>query len=359
MSTKPPLVSARWIILAAVATLTVAPPAPAGEEKKPPLPPHDEAAARAALALSQIPCRIVYETFRDGNWELYSIKADGSGPVNLTKTPKVNELYPHVSPDGTKVSFVVDECDEGSAEPRVRNAYYMNIDGTGRTKVADNIREACWKGDGTALALLPCEFDRFTYEDYATRGVRFYDLKTGKTADHPNKDLYHLYNLCWSPDGQWLVATVHGGMGFKHSILALEAGGTKVFDLRLPGCRPDLSPDGKKIAWGASDWELCVADIDFGGTAPKISNRRAVVKSGEPIKIYHIDWSPDGRYVAFSRGPERKTLHGAPEMIGNRAVGWNICVADSGAASLWLEITSDGNCDKEPDWAPLGAGGAR
>ena len=30
--------------------------------------------------LKDIPYRIVYETFRDGNWELYSIQADGSDP---------------------------------------------------------------------------------------------------------------------------------------------------------------------------------------------------------------------------------------------------------------------------------------
>ena len=31
--------------------------------------------------------KIVYETNRDGNWELYLCNADGSNPVNLTRTP--------------------------------------------------------------------------------------------------------------------------------------------------------------------------------------------------------------------------------------------------------------------------------
>src|SRR5262252_993045 len=41
--------------------------------------------------------KIVYETNRDGNWELYICNADGSRPVNLTHTPDVGELYPKPS----------------------------------------------------------------------------------------------------------------------------------------------------------------------------------------------------------------------------------------------------------------------
>jgi len=350
-----------WLV--AVTALTVAlalgGPLPAGEARKEPQAPPPPPSEEFAKKLKDIPNRIVYETFRDGNWELFSVKADGSDPVNLTHTAKVNELYPHVSPDGTKVCFVSDEFEEGAKNPKVRSAWYMNLDGAGRTKIGDGIREACWSPDSKTIAYLPCEFDKFTYDDFATKGVKFFDLATGKHSEHPNKDLFHLYNLCWSPDGNWMVATVHGGMGYKHTILAFEAKGTKVTDLKIPGCRPDLSPDGKKVAWGASDWELDAADIDFGGDAPRIRNRHALVKSAEPTKIYHVDWSPDGKYVAFSRGPEKKNLKFAPEMIGIKAAGWNICVADANAESIWWEITSDGNCNKEPDWAPVKAGGER
>jgi hypothetical protein len=42
--------------------------------------------------------KIVYETNRDGNWELYLVNADGSNPVNLTNTKDVDELYPKPPP---------------------------------------------------------------------------------------------------------------------------------------------------------------------------------------------------------------------------------------------------------------------
>jgi Tol biopolymer transport system component len=313
-----------------------------------PLPP--ARAAELSEELKSVPYRIVYETWHDDNWELFIASADGSKQENLTRTPHINELYPHVSPDGTKVCFV---CDEGEGASKIRNVYYMNMDGSGRTLVARNARQPCWKSDSTAIAYLKGELETFSYTDFATKGIFIYDLSTGRHAQHPNKDIYHLYNLCWSPDGKWFFATVHAGMGYRHTILAIEANGMKVFDLKIPGCRPDVSPDGKKIAWGPSDWALRVGDLDFTGPQPKVIHARDVVTSPEPMKVYHIDWSPDGRYVAYSRGPEKKQLGLIPEMVGVRAQGWDIYVADPTTTNRVLQITHDGNCNKEPDWAPV------
>ena len=97
---------------------------------------------------------------------------------------------------------------------------------------------------------------------------------------------------------------------------------------------------------------LRVADIDLSGPTPKVSNGRDVVTSEKPIKVYHIDWPPDGKYVAFTRGPARKSLGNAPEGVGVRAEGWNLCVADVTRTNRWVAITSDGKSNKEPDWAP-------
>lgn len=63
------------------------------------------------------PYKIVYETYRENNWELYMVNVDGLHPINLTRTPDVDELYPHASPDGTKICFV---ADEGEKESKIR-----------------------------------------------------------------------------------------------------------------------------------------------------------------------------------------------------------------------------------------------
>ena len=305
--------------------------------------------AKEILKLKEIPFKIVYETYlrTDGreNWELCLIDADGSNPVKLTRTPAVDELYPHAAPDGTRICFV---ADEGAGRNRVRNVYYMNIDGTGRVKVADNARQACWSPDGKIIAYLKGEFERYTTKDFATKGLFFYDIETGKHTEHPNGNLHHLYNICWSPDGNWFLATVHGGMGFDHAILAFGANGTEVFDLTkygVTGCRPDCNPDGRKITWGLTDWDLCVGDIDLTSPAPRVTNVRKIVKCGKEDEVYHTDFSPDGKYIAFSHGPK------ASEQVGGKAPGWNICVSD--LSGKWVQITNDGNHNKEPDWVPV------
>jgi len=299
--------------------------------------------------LARLPYKIVYETYRKTsgreNWDLYLINVDGSNPVNLTHTADVDEMYPHASPDGEKICFVADELVE---KKKTRNVYFMNIDGTGRVKVVDNARQPCWGPDGKNIAYLKAEFERYTIKDYATKGLFFYDIDTRKHTQHPNRNLHHLYNICWSPDGNWFLATVHGGMGFKHANLAFRTGENNVFDLTkygVTGCRPDWSFDGRRITWGLSDWDLCVADIDATSDGPRITDVRRVMKCGKEDEVYHSDFSPDAKYLAFSYGPK------AQEMVGGRAPGWNICVCDM--TGKWVKVTTDGNHNKEPDWVPV------
>ena len=71
-----------------------------------------------------------------------------------------------------------------------------------------------------------------------------------------------------------------------------------------------------------------------------MTNVRQIAKCDKEHEIYHTDWSPDGKYVAFSYGPE------ADEMGGGLAPGWNICISD--LSGKWVQITTDGNTTKSP-----------
>jgi len=311
---------------------------------------------RAALNLKRVPFKILYETYRrtrgKANWELILTNADGSNPTNLTNTPNIDEMYPHASPDGTKICFVVDA---GTRRSKVRDVYYMNIDGTGRVKVADNARQPCWSPESKTIAYLKGEFDRYTTREYATSELIMYDLKTRKHRKHPNTTLHHMYAICWSPDARWFLGVVHGGMGYSDTILAFQADGTKVFDLakwKVKGCRPDFSADGTRIVWGETDWNLCLADIDFASGEPEVGNIRELIRCRREYKIYHVDLSPDGRYIAFSYGSSR-----GGQQVGGKAAGWNICVGD--LEGTWVKITGNGNHNKEPDWVPVPAADSR
>src|SRR5450432_855097 len=167
------------IILALAATLPFLSEAKAQDKQ-----PEGDASLLAELKTYQH--KLVYESNRDGNFELYLCNADGSHPVNLTNTKDIDEVYPKPSPDGTKICFC---ADEGKGDAKIRNIYYINSDGSKRTKVADNGREPCWSPDGTKIAYMKGEFEKFTYSDTATKGLYIYDLKTGKTRQHVNDKL--------------------------------------------------------------------------------------------------------------------------------------------------------------------------
>jgi len=294
-------------------------------------------------ALKKLPHKIVFESYRQKDWDLYAMNADGSGKVNLTKNPKVDELYPHGSPDGKAICFV---ADEGRGRSRVRNVYVMAADGTGRSLVARNARQPCWGPKSRRILYTKGEYNRFTYSSYGTKGLFIYDLAKRKHHEHANRSIRHVCYLCWSPGGAWIFGTVAGGMGYARADLAIEAAGKSVYAVdRIWGCRMDVRPDGKKILWNMDDQSIYTADLDLSSKPPKISNPRAVVSCDWSEKVYHGDWSPCGKYIAFSHGSSDASQH-----VGELALGWDICVGDASDTNVWVPLSTGGLSSKEPDW---------
>jgi dipeptidyl aminopeptidase/acylaminoacyl peptidase len=312
------------------------------------------------------PNRLVCEGYENSNWELFILDADGSNLTNLTKTPDIHELYPKVSPDGKMIAFV---SDKGKGRKTVRSVWIMNIDGTNRIKAADYARQPFWAPDSKTLGWLPQEYKKFNVSDFSTKGMMFYNLKTKESHPHSNaENLFHLYSPGFSPDGKWIASTVHAGMGFNHADILIEADGSRVIDLKVHGCRPCFSPDGKHLAWGASDHKIEIAEINWSGRLPAL-DRESCAIIDDKNKIYHVDWAPDGKTVAISRGPAGKgdpgkpgTHQAASEVVGVYAADWNLLtvnVEDGGTIDLnaqpdgkWKQITHNGQSYKEADWIP-------
>lgn len=311
----------------------------------------EAAALRAELSAS--PHKILFESYRDDNWDIFIMNADGSHPRNLTQTPNVHEMYPQASPDGSKICFLADVAKDGDT---IRSVDYMNADGSGRTQVADKVREPCWSPDGQKIAFCRQEFSKFNVTDYVSKGLFIYDLKTGDITQHPNKKIHHLYVINWSPDGRWFVSTVHGGMGFGHAILALAAEGDAVVDLKVGGCRPCLGSDGKRMTWSRDDHTICAADLDLASSTPTISNVK-VVDHREDAHLYHPDFSPDGKYITYSVGPGGRVLANGPgthtqvaEMIGV-AGKWDLYLKRASGEGPAIRLTHDASlCNKESEW---------
>jgi Tol biopolymer transport system component len=305
--------------------------------------------------LAQDHGKIVYESYVDNNWELFVMNSDGSNAMNLTKSAE-HEHYPQVSPDGTKICYTVDA---GEGRETIRSLWVMDSDGKNRKKLVEYAREPFWAPDSKTIGFLHQEYPKFNIIDYYTKGMSFYDLATGKTTDHPNAaKLHHLYNPSFAPNGKWIAATVHAGMGFDHAILLIERNGDKIINLGVHGCRPAISPDGKQIAWGSSDHDIETATINLEDAEPKIQSHRVRVTDAKN-KIYHVDWSPGSDFLSISHGPESEgdlskpgTFRSACEIVGVYAKDWNLI-----AVSAKREGVLDLATATEKDFAPLTTNG--
>ncbi len=305
------------------------------------------------LALQDYPHKLLFETNRDGNWELYVMNADGTEPQNLTQTTDVDEVYAKASPDGQWIAFCADTKDDDGR--RRRDIYRMRIDGSQRSKVADHARDPFWSPDGGKLGFLPDEYKRFSFATWATKGLRVHDFETGETRDHPNREIEHLYTPTWTPDGRWILATVHGGMGYAHAILAIASQGEAVHNLKIYGCRTDLAPDGRSLTWGNGDYMLGLASLRLDGEQPQTESRGHIVRNRRREgQTYHADWSPDSRFIVYSCGPKARGrwLWGGvtPQCPGAKATGWDLWVADATKTDVRIRLTTDGKSNKEPDW---------
>ena len=156
------------------------------------------------------------------------------------------------------------------------------------------------------------------------------------------------------------------GMGFSHAILAIEANGNKIINLKIPGCRPTVSPDGKHIAWGSSDHDLNTALLDTDSDEPRVGKWQMHIQGFEEQDLPHrlVARRP---VVAFSRGPDGEgdlsktgTFQAACEIIGVYAKDWNIWAVsaehpgvidlDKATDARFVQLTTDGTSNKEPAW---------
>jgi Tol biopolymer transport system component len=297
---------------------------------------------KSELNLDEIPYKIVFESLRETgdkeNWEICIIDPNGSNLTNLTNTPEIDELYPHASPDGGRICFVAFEGKE--RDDRSRNVYIMNVDGTNRVKIAENAYQPCWSADGKYIAYLPGEYEKFNLDMTANKGLEIYNLETGEVTRHPNEEIHHHYCLSWSPDGDWFVTA-------GRRIRAYKADDNTMITLSIGGCRPDISPDGKRIVWNAEDWNINMGTLDFNSPQRSVTDHRIVITCERDHWVYFSDWSPDGNYLAFGYAP----IEGS-EDVGHKAPESNICICDL-RTGKWTQITTDGKHNKEPDWVPV------
>lgn len=268
--------------------------------------------------------KIAFTTNRDGDYEIYSMNADGSGQANLTNIAALsgiasNDIEPSWSGDGSKLAFT--STRNGSTE-----VYSMNGDGSGQTRLTNNNATDSEPG-------LSSDASKIAFRSGRDASNEIYSMNTdgsGQTrlTNNPASD----GAPAWSPDG--LKIAFETDRDGNDEIYSMNANGdlTTLTNLTNTGAsevEPDWSPDGTKIAFesfrdGSDD--IYVMNTDGSGQTRLTTN---------PGSDQSPEWSPDGSQITFQSDRD-----------GNQ----EIYVMNADGSSQTNISQSPGSVDATPTW---------
>ncbi len=229
--------------------------------------------------------KIIFNSNRDGNENIYSINIDGTGLTRLTGSTG-SDLYPEVSPDGEKIAYTAD------------------IGGVWQIMVMD------WNGDNKKQITTGnhrCAYPSWSYdgkyiyfEIYSDGDWEIYRIKSDGTEQKRltfNRDSHD-----WHPTGhpsEYMVIYESGTTGHEN-IYVMNHDGSGKRKICTDGPRrrvPDVSPDGSKITYMRySDRYADIWIMDYTGQNETRLN-------SNPEEDGHPSFSPDGKYIIYE---ERK-----------------------------------------------------
>jgi Tol biopolymer transport system component len=238
---------------------------------------------------------IIYSARTDkGNWDLFLMRPDGSGRRNITNTPGFNEAAARFSPDGEKILYyrMPNDVAVDNNKYGIYDLVIADADGANPVVWGDDYNWASWGADGKRLACL------------SIKGIRLVDLSTKKTVKELNRRGI-VQQLVWSPNGKWFIGTANGLGPYWNIGRISEITGeiNAVSETDRYNCTPDWLVDSQHVVYsrgiipGVGGWaQLWMSDSD--------GQEKRVLYAEEGRHIYGGCFSPDGKYVLFTRSQQ-------------------------------------------------------
>ena len=145
--------------------------------------------------------------------DIWKIRPDGSGAMNLTAGTAANNGFPYFSPDGRRIVF-------RSGRDGNHEIYLMNADGSGVRRLTDNTATdtmPSFSPDGREVAFTSSRVG--DYEIYTLKiDAEGKPGELRRITNSPGLDTHPVY----SPDGKWLVFTSsRSGLNDEEALLTV------------------------------------------------------------------------------------------------------------------------------------------
>ena len=273
--------------------------------------------------------RILFNSDRSGNLQIYMMNSDGTSPLRLTNN-LANDQAPALSPDGQKIAFISNR--DGNDE-----IYLMNADGSSQQRLTHSVDDEAmpdWSPDGRHLVYtLRCN----SLENCTGHQELYVIDIDGANPRQLTNTAYNAFLPAWRPDGGAIAFVLGNQQG--SSIYYINAQGGSVLPLidraDINVSMPAWSPDGLRLAyvvWDVNTYqsELYVSNAD-GTQAHRLT--RAGASINDPV------WSPDSAWIAFSL--RQKDQPGEHIMV---------VPADPAAGVSPIALTRGSQSDTRPSW---------
>ena len=264
---------------------------------------------------------IVFTSDRDGNLEVYSVRADGRGDEeNLSRSPR-DEFSPSLSPNGRHVAFL----SGGSEDMKLE---VLEIAGGERTQVfggAGTLTQPKWGPDSGRVAFALAQDSGnsvYVSESDGTESL----LLSKVAADEVGG---------WSPEGNFVVFSVRDGA--EQGLYIRNPDGVNEFRrTKSTDYGAVWSSDSRYIAFLSTrdgNPEIYVVDPEEGDEV-RVTDSEAAE--------YDLSWSPNGKRLLF-----------VTERDGNAEI-YVVEIKDRGMADNLTRLTHNEVRDDQPTWSPNG-----
>ena len=227
---------------------------------------------------------------------IWKISDKGGKPVQVTHHEDGNLFFPNISADGRTIVYEenfgiwkLDTASGKSAEIRIDIKADPKLNETELVTI-NNEAEGFSLSPSNKRAAVTAHGEIFTIA--TDRG------EPQRVTDTPWRE----QDPRWSPDGKW-IAFVSDRSGRQEVYIADELGKNtkKLSDVECDKNSLVWSPDSKSLLWSGSDHKLRLVEIGSG--------REEVLVTGEAGNIQTPQFSPDGKFISYTRQNRQLRAH--------------------------------------------------